>query len=244
MAIGNSFSEDAVENYLYDLGKDKNIKFIIGNLYIGGCSLERHRNNSVSNSKDYSYRKINKDGVFTTKNNQTLEYALKDENWDYISFQQASPLSGIESSYFPYLTELKKYVNNNCSNNNVKYLFHQTWAYSNNSQHSGFKNYDKNQDKMFLFIKASSQDAIKKADLDIMVPSGTAVQNVRNTEIGDNLCRDGYHLDKRIGRFTAACAWFEAITKIDVTTNSYTPEDISKESSLIKKSVHKAFEEQ
>ncbi len=56
LTIGNSFSEGAVENYLFDLGKNQNVTFIIGNLYIGGSSLETHwKNAQNNNSAAYSY---------------------------------------------------------------------------------------------------------------------------------------------------------------------------------------------
>lgn len=42
LAIGNSFSQDAVEQYLHELGEAEGITMIIGNMFIGGCSLERH----------------------------------------------------------------------------------------------------------------------------------------------------------------------------------------------------------
>lgn len=43
LAIGNSFSEDAIENNFYDLAKKAGKEMIIGNLYIGTASLEtRH----------------------------------------------------------------------------------------------------------------------------------------------------------------------------------------------------------
>ena len=47
LAIGNSFSQDAVEQYLYELFDVAGIKVVIGNMYIPGCPLERHYNNSV-----------------------------------------------------------------------------------------------------------------------------------------------------------------------------------------------------
>src|SRR5690554_2286254 len=58
LAIGNSFSEDALENYLYELAESENIPIVIGNLFIGGASLEQHLNNAQSNAAAYSYRKI------------------------------------------------------------------------------------------------------------------------------------------------------------------------------------------
>ena len=48
LAIGNSFSQDAVEQYLHELAEAEGISTIIGNMFIGGCSLERH----VKNARD------------------------------------------------------------------------------------------------------------------------------------------------------------------------------------------------
>ena len=42
LAIGNSFSEDAVEEHLSSLAQAEGLTVVIGNMYIGGCSLERH----------------------------------------------------------------------------------------------------------------------------------------------------------------------------------------------------------
>src|SRR5690606_7557061 len=50
LAIGNSFSEDAIENYLYDLAKASGRKVMIGNMYIGGSSLENHWTNASENN--------------------------------------------------------------------------------------------------------------------------------------------------------------------------------------------------
>ena len=42
LAIGNSFSQDAIEQNLWELFDAEGIPVIIGNLYIGGCTLQRH----------------------------------------------------------------------------------------------------------------------------------------------------------------------------------------------------------
>lgn len=62
LAIGNSFSQDAVEQYLHELGKSEGYIMIIGNMYIGGCSLERHVKNIRNNTPAYAYRKVDKNG--------------------------------------------------------------------------------------------------------------------------------------------------------------------------------------
>ena len=57
LAIGNSFSQDAVEQYLHELAEAEGISTIIGNMFIGGCSLERHVKNARDNAPAYAYRK-------------------------------------------------------------------------------------------------------------------------------------------------------------------------------------------
>ena len=56
LCIGNSFSIDAVENNLVELAAERGIDLTVGNLYIGGCSLERHAMNMRGDSAVYSYR--------------------------------------------------------------------------------------------------------------------------------------------------------------------------------------------
>ena len=85
LAIGNSFSQDAVEQYLHELGEAEGITMIIGNMFIGGCSLERHVQNIRNNAPAYAYRKVEKDGEKTETRSMTIEKALADEKWDYIS---------------------------------------------------------------------------------------------------------------------------------------------------------------
>lgn len=227
LAIGNSFSQDAVESYLDDLALSSGVRLIVGNLSIGGCSLETHWINANGNIADYSYRKIT-EGVSATLSSQTLLYGIKDEDWDYITFQQVSYNSGIYKTYFPYLTNLVQYVKNNATNANVKFAMHQTWAYATNSTHSGFVNYDRDQQKMYQAIVDTVNTAAAQVGIDIIIPSGTAIQNGRTSYIGDNFCRDGYHLSLDLGRYTASCTWFEKLIGKSVIGNSYAPANLSK----------------
>lgn len=57
----------------------------------------------------------------------------------------------------------------------------------------------------------------------VVVPSGTAVQNARTSFVGDRLNCDGYHLDLTLGRYTAACTWYERLFGEDVRANIYAP---------------------
>lgn len=240
LAIGNSFSQDAVEQYLYELGAAAGKEMIIGNMYIGGCNIDKHLNNMKSDAAAYEYRKIsngNKNNMKSVK----LSYALADEDWDYISLQQASGQSGFFSTYSG-LGELISLVSQAVPD--AELMWHQTWAYSSTSDHVSFPDYDRNQIKMYNAIMDASRKAMSEhPSLKRVVPSGTAIQNARATYAGDIFNRDGYHLETTYGRYTAACTWFEALFGIDVTTNTYTPSTVSDDMGAIARaSAHAAVQ--
>ena len=240
LAIGNSFSQDAVEQYLHELAEAEGISTIIGNMFIGGCSLERHVKNARDNAPAYAYRKIGTDGKKREKGKMSLETVLADEDWDYVSLQQASPFSGMYETYEASLPELIEYVKARLPKK-TKLMLHQTWAYASTSRHSGFKNYNCNQLTMYQAIANAVKKAAKANKIKIVIPSGTAIQNARTSFIGDHLNRDGYHLDVKIGRYTAACTWFERIFKHNVVGNPYTPEGLDEaRKAVAQKAAHAA----
>ena len=225
LAIGNSFSEDAVENYLYDLAKAAGENIIIGNMYIGGASLALHWENATDNLPAYQLRKIDNNGELARFNDNSIFQAIRNENWDYISFQEVSQQSGIIDGYAEFLPQLVEYAAKFATNPQVKFILHQTWAYSKDSNHEGFHNYDRDQDKMFNAIVDAVGIARDIADIELVVPSGTAIQNARTSYIGDRFTRDGYHLDLGIGRFTAASTWYEALFG-GILENPFYPENL------------------
>lgn len=223
LAIGNSFSDDALEHYLHPMITATGQSAIIANLYIGGSSLQDHLNNAKENKAVYSYRKIGTNGVKVTTANFTIQDAINDERWDFISFQQVSQNSGQFNTYQNTLPELFDYVQNRVFYSRTKYVLHQTWAYAQNSDHFGFANYNNNQLTMYNAITDAIDRASKLVPIDIVVPTGTAIQNGRTTFWGDNFCRDGYHLNLNVGRYLAACVWYEALFNKSVIGNSYNP---------------------
>lgn len=227
LAIGNSFSEDALESYLSGLAKAGGYKIIIGNLYIGGAPLELHWKNARENAAVYDYRKIGLDGKKKNTPKVSIEMALADEKWDFISFQQASPNSGVYESYTQPLPLLLTYVKEHMSNPKAQFILHQTWAYAQNSTHAGFAKYDNNQQTMYKAITKTSKKVYRKYNFKFIVPAGTAIQSARTSFIGDAMCRDGYHLDLNRGRYTASCTWYEVLFKTSVLGNSFKPEKVS-----------------
>ena len=221
LAIGNSFSVDAME-YLYQMLKSAGVKKItLGNLYYGGCALDQHYSFARSDSASYTYYK-NTTGGWTEKPNTKMSYGLADEKWDYITMQQSSKTLGISSSYGKILTNLVNHVETACPD--ATFLWHQTWAYQQDSTHSSFPNYDRDQMKMYNMIVECVKTCIEPEDrFEYLIPCGTAVQNMRTCFLGDTLTRDGYHMDKKIGRYLTALTWACVFTGVEPTAITFNP---------------------
>jgi hypothetical protein len=239
LAIGNSFSEDAVEEHLSGLVRAEGLNVIICNMYIGGCSIDRHVKNLRGNLPKYRYRKIGVDGKMMEVKGYSLEKVLAEEDWDYVSVQQSSPVSGLPDSY-ALLPELVEFVKSRVPEGAV-IMFHQTWAYSPDSNHKGFVNYDKDQMKMYNAIVSTVNQEAPKAGIKKIIPSGTAIQNARTSHLGDDLTRDGYHLSRPLGRYIASCTWLEEVLGVNPVGNSYCPDGMTlKECRTAQKAAHKA----
>jgi hypothetical protein len=225
LAIGNSFSEDAVENYLYQLASEDGHNIVIGNMYIGGASLALHWENASANNPNYQFRKIDRNGNMNRIDDMGIYQAIINENWDYISLQEVSQLSGLMEGYDEYLPQLIDFARKYATNPDVKIILHQTWAYAEDSNHEGFVNYDWDQQTMYNAIVETVNTIRGKYDIDLVIPSGTAIQNGRTSYLGDRFTRDGYHLDLGVGRFTAAATWYEAIFG-GILENNFRPENL------------------
>ena len=226
LAIGNSFSEDAVEQYLYELGREAGYNLIIGNAYRGGQGLESHWNVVQKSEAAFEYRKV-VGGKLTNKKGVVLDSILTNEPWDVITLQQVSQDAGLYPTYSPYLSQLMQHIRTRVTNKNVRYGFHQTWAYAHDATHQGFANYSGDQQLMYASIIDALQRVMKDYNfLSFFVPSGTAIQNMRTTPLGDHMNRDGYHLDRTVGRYTAACTWLEALTSKSPVGLKFRPSNI------------------
>lgn len=239
LAIGNSFSEDAVEEHLSGLIRAEGLEVILCDMYIGGCSIERHVNNLRDNKPDYRYRKFDVDGTMTEEYGYTLERVLAEEDWDFVSVQQASPFSGQPESY-ALLPELVEYVRARVPEDAV-IMFHQTWAYSPDSTHRQFYRYDNDQMKMYNAIVATVMQEVPKSGIELIIPAGTAIQNARTSHLGNDLTSDGYHLSRPHGRYIASCTWLEAVLGVNPLGNTYCPDGMTaKDCRTAQKAAHKA----
>ncbi len=215
LAIGNSFSDNAL-NYIYPVLKAFGVRQItIGNLYIGGCSVETHWQNAQSDAPAYVYRK-NTASAFVSTEGVKMSFALRDEPWQFVTMQQASHFSGDIDTYDEKIDDLAHYVLQRTQSKPIL-AWHSTWAYQQNSTHPAFVNYGNSQKIMFDRILQCVQTRILSNKLfDTIIPVGTAIQNARTSYLGDTLTADGFHLEG-LGELIAAVTYVLALTGWDVS---------------------------
>ncbi len=242
LAIGNSFSQDAT-HYLHQIAEADGVETKVVNLYIGGCSLERHWQNIVTGAADYLYE-LN---GHSQERYVSVQEALAEEAWDVIITQQGSHDSGWPDSYDPFLDNMASYIREHCPT--ARLYMQKTWAYELDSTHGGFIRYHNSQKEMFDRLSAAYQMASERVGVPL-IPCGDIIQALRGEKPfqyetgGLSLCRDGFHMSYIYGRYVLAAAWYGTITGRKLDGNSYIPQtSLTEESAkgdllkLIKKTV-------
>lgn len=242
LAIGNSFSADAVEQELYPLFAAAGKKIVIGNLYIAGCPLEKHASNAASDAAAYSYRKI-VGGSMTKTADTKMSAGLADEKWDLISIQEGAGHHGQAEYMEPYMTNLIAHLKKTVPS--ARLIYHAPWAAQQGYDGVKFSYYDYDQKKMYSMICTATQTVLEKHkdDFALCINTFDAIQNGRTSFLGDTFNRDGWHLNMTYGRYTAGCIWYEKITEESVVGNSYHPSSISDNVALVcQTAAHEAAE--
>ena len=218
LSIGASFTRDAM-TYMRDIliqngVADRDIEIV--NAYIGGQTLEGHTTCAKYELKQYTRQSFGKNGAMMEVNNVTSKSIIAGNDWDLIVFQQGADRAGNLSYYKDDdIAYLINYAKQHCPNKDVKIGFHMTWAYAKNSTQTAFGDYAGDQMTMYnAIVDVVNKKIVSNNDFDIIIPSGTAIQNAR-TIFGDRLNSDGYHLND-LGRFIAGAMWVKEIFNLDI----------------------------
>ncbi len=232
LAIGGSFSQDALQ-YVYQIAEDAGVEeIVLANLFSGGATLSVHVNNAQSDEPAYDYYK-NTEGNWQKTTNYKLSDALVDEEWDYITMQQNSGSSGRSDTFKDVLPQLIDYVRS--KNTTAQLVWHMTWAYQAGCTHSEFPLYESNQQKMYdMIVDCVHECILTEPRFSFVIPAGTAIQNARTSFIGDTLTRDGFHLNKQIGRYIAGMVWYAALTQSSIDDISFNPAKLQITDDMIK----------
>lgn len=216
LAITSSFGLNTTD-LLYDIAKAEGCTdVVVGRLYASGCTLEKHVSFAENNTSGYTYTK-NSTGQWETVEAASMLYGLQDEDWDIIFIQQSAAQSGLEESYMDYLDILLPYVNKNKTNPNARLIWNMTWAYQSDSDQNVFvTRFKKDQKLMYeTIVNVLKEKILPRTEFSAIIPSGTAVQNVRTSFIGDTLTKDTFHLNN-LGKVIAGYTLYSVLTGKEV----------------------------
>lgn len=204
LSVGNSFAEDAFA-YVPFILKDccPSIDLTFGILYYGGCSLQLHEQHfDTSGDTSYAYRKIlPEETKWSTKSSGcSIQYALGDDDWDVIVFQQNGSNAGTYSTFQPYLNSLIRKFKS-ILNKPVRFAWHLIEPYDRNLAESVTR---------FESYCVTAEKVLNETLCDILFPSGTGLQNARTIaslqSLGDggNMMHTSQHAQEGIPCYALA----------------------------------------
>ena len=218
LAIGNSFTDDPMA-YLDAIVRASGIDR--SNLCIYSAVKS-------SASLEYWALTLQKgEEVTITRRTGSLEMPVKQaplkdllaQDWDVVTIQQVSTQAQDEGKLQPGLSYLVYHIRENCPNKNVVIAWQQIWSYWNGSLDLSINDWS----RITEVVKLTFDYGV-----DMVIPTGTAIQNARGTALNSahGFTRDGRHLGYGVGRYVAACTWFESLVApvygISVVGNSAT----------------------
>lgn len=240
-SIGNSFSRNA-HTFLDEIAANAECDLTLLNAYIGGCSLERHMyhfdayNKAHDDPEGSPYLISNSCGI-------SLRQCLQLKKWDIVTIQQASPLSIVPESFHPHgdrlVAAIQKYAPQ------AEIVVHQTWAYRDDSDFWGRKDFSTN--KMFRQLR-ETYHAFCHENAFRMIPSGDAFQKARLSKkwgppilpnaptatpaIRSLHSEDKFHANDH-GCYLIGCVWLETLFGKDARSLTYHPETVLEEDAIL-----------
>lgn len=212
LAIGNSFSQDATR-YVHEIARAAGKDLTVVNLYIGGCSLERHFRNMHSGEPAYQLEFNGQLTGFPV----SLQEALLNRQWDYITLQQCSRCSTNYETYQPYLEELAAYIKK--LSPKAQLVIHQTWAYEAESKRlCELMGYTK-PEQMLADLRLAYAKAAESLDAKI-IPSGELFAKLLEKGV-QKVHRDTFHACKGVTRYALGLLWYRFFTGGSVESDSF-----------------------
>ena len=239
LMIGNSYST-TIPQELYNIATNAGYEVNVANLYFPGCIAAEHwdwLNNDVAN---YQYRHQSQMGGYIRRgDNSTSKYALEDEEWDVIIYQDwFTPKNVVRESGYPCDSStleklyachqeaaynMMQYLKTNYPN--AEHYYYQHWAWQ--IGHSAIPDAAA-ANAMWERIDTASNKFADENDF-ILIPCGAAFQLARNdARIGEGVDQEYSLWDTDNshdggpggGQFLNGCVFFETIFRESCTADT------------------------
>ena len=212
LTVGNSFAENPCTFLEQITNSVPGCTLYLTKANIGGCSLEKHARLMQRFRVDTSCRPY--------ANRTNLFELLQKEKYNYVTIQQASPLSFIVDSLQPYADSLVNCIRQNAPNSEI--LIQETWAYSPTCPRLASWNISR--DSMQRGILKTYTSLIDRYHFRA-IPSGNAMYSFYKKYPKVNLWseKDGFHAGMQ-GCYLLGCVWFGVLFDISPEKITFVPE--------------------
>lgn len=221
LSIGTEFAQDAIVQDLCGIAQADGQPMMIGVLC--GRDLETTLDWASRDEAAFAYTEISQGQQSTSSQGRTLAQVLSSERWDVIVLEQHPSLAIDSETIEPYLKGLLRYVRAH-SRRGVRIMWHQSWAFEDEDQQSPllWDRYGAQSAGMYADLMRVSRALCTRYSLPV-IPTGSTIQNLRSGFTREYCTGDAEHLSLTIGRYAAACTWYEAITGQKTLGNAYVP---------------------
>ena len=185
----------------------------------------------------------NNNGSWTSTKNCTIDSLLAEGDWDVITTQNSSGLSGKADGY-KNLNNVADYIKEKCPHS--KLIWHLIWGYQNGSKWLTPNSY--NGDEKFMYesiVNCTNDIVIPSGKFDSVAPVGAAIMNARTSKLKNSVhLDDGSHLSEEFGYYIAAFTWYCHLTGQDVYDTNFAVNGMisSEELNIIVESAKNAIE--
>lgn len=193
LLIGSSWGVDTIA-VLNQICYNLSVPVSTGNLYKSGGTVADYLEAIENNTTNTFF--FNTGGVQGSGESKTVLQALQYKDWDIVIIQEGSNDSLSDKQGFNEdVAELLAYLKNNVTNPNCMFVINSMWTPKGAQSEQGMS---------YKVLRK----LMKQTGIDAIVPVGSALQHLRETSVnnGNDIYRDGLHLDVGVGRFTASAA--------------------------------------
>lgn len=217
--IGNSFTKDAVEHLpgMLAAAGIKDIKLY--HMYYGGRCIFEYTNGYTTSVDYHCYRCENGATSWTDVTGHSLHEIVSSDKWDIVTVQEhtgrAVAWDWTESQRAAVQGLVDK-VKADCPEKTPDFYFIMSQAYHDMNKIAtadrGQKNFTTTEE-MYNVIVSMTKKLMDDVPFKDVIATGTCLQNLRTSSLNNSMCltRDGYHMDKGISRYAAACMIFEKL---------------------------------
>ena len=226
--VGNSFTDDTSQ-YVSDIALSYGYEDIcLVHLFVGACSIDMHLKNIREDSHAY-YCTVDRGMGWKAYPNYSVKEAVSMCDWDIVVTMAGTGDGSkkTEAESYRNLPELMRELKAlGCEG--AKCVFNMTWMGESSSKHPEIVMHNGDVALMFEKISQIMRDVVAQMEeVDILSPTGTAIENATTSSYDGKFTRDGYHLDRCNGRFIAALTFFCAVTGEDPEAVGFFPHGMS-----------------